>query len=210
MVQQQAGPQVPADVDQLERTLVILLAAASWGHCWRGRSILFHCDNSAVVDIWNKGSTRQPHIRLLEEKFWCLAPHANTVPSPICHPRSHQLDPLRPMAFSRACHSPVHQTNIHSRLQCNKFGTLIKVKPTLLIPPERLQLFAAYLANSVSHKTIKVYIAGLRLGHILRGLPDPTQDPVLAYTIRGIKRQQGEQPRTRLPITISILNMLKS
>ena len=105
-----------------------------------------------------------------------------------------QLDLLRPMAFSRACHSPVHQTNIHSRLQCNKFGTVIKVKPTLPIPPERLQLFAAYLANSVSHKTIKVYIAGLRLGHILRGLPDPTQDPVLAYTIRGIKRQQGCSP----------------
>ena len=89
MVQQQAGPRVPADVDQLERTLVILLAAASWGHCWRGRSILFHCDNSAVVDIWNKGSTRQPHIMLLEEKFWRLAPQADTVPSPICHPRSH-------------------------------------------------------------------------------------------------------------------------
>ena len=62
----------------------------------------------------------------------------------------------------------------------------------------------------MSHKTIKVYIAGLRLGHILRGLPDPTQDPVLAYTIRGIKRQQGDQPRTRLPITISILHRLKS
>ena len=118
------GPESRQRSINWKELFVILLAAATWGHCWRGRSILFHCDNSAVVDIWNKGSTRQPHImslvrslyfsaaqhefhvavqhipginnsiadalsRFQEKKFRHLAPHADTVPTPIRHPRSH-------------------------------------------------------------------------------------------------------------------------
>ena len=43
----------------------IVLAASTWGHCWNGRSVLFHCNNSAVVEIWGKYSTRHPLIMAL-------------------------------------------------------------------------------------------------------------------------------------------------
>jgi len=36
----------------------IVCAVHTWGHLWTKQKILFHCDNTSVVDIWQKGSTR--------------------------------------------------------------------------------------------------------------------------------------------------------
>ena len=91
-----------------------------------------------------------------------------------------------------------------------QFCSATGLSPPPPIPSHTLQLFAAYLANTVSYKTIKVYLAGLRHWHILKGLPEPTPDPLLEYTVRGIRRQQGENPRRRLPITTATLKYLKS
>jgi len=62
----------------------------------------------------------------------------------------------------------------------------------------------------MSHNTIKVYLAGIRLEYIERGLPDPTQDKLLHLVCTGIKRSQGDKRRTCLPIIISILCLLKT
>lgn len=43
----------------------VVLATSTWGHHWKGKSVLFHCDNSAVVEIWAKRSTKQPSIMAL-------------------------------------------------------------------------------------------------------------------------------------------------
>ena len=50
-----------------------------------------------------------------------------------------------------------------------------------------------------------MYLSGIHLGHIERGLPDPT----LHLVCRGICRQQGDSRRVRLPITINLLCLLK-
>ena len=34
----------------------VLVACTTWGTAWQRRRILFHCDNSAVVHVWQKGS----------------------------------------------------------------------------------------------------------------------------------------------------------
>jgi len=70
--------------------------------------------------------------------------------------------------------------------------------------------FCCSLAQKVSHNTIKVYLAGICLEHIERSLPDPTQDELLHLLCTGIKRSQGDKRRTRLPITISNLCLLKT
>ena len=62
----------------------------------------------------------------------------------------------------------------------------------------------------MGYKTIKVYLAAIRHSHLLQGLPDPTGDPLLHYTLKGIRRSQGDSSRTRLPITVPILKQLKS
>jgi len=40
----------------------ILVAAHKWGIHWAKHKILFHCDNQAVVNIWEKGSSKDTNI----------------------------------------------------------------------------------------------------------------------------------------------------
>ena len=42
-----------------------------------------------------------------------------------------------------------------------------------------LQYFCADKSQSISHKTLKVYLTAIRLMHIEQGLPDPTMDQTL-------------------------------
>ena len=70
-------------------------------------------------------------------------------------------------------------------------------------------IFCAQASQHISYKTLKVYLSGIRLAHIERGLPDPTDSPSLHLVCRGIRRQQGDSKRTRLPITINLLRLLK-
>ena len=53
----------------------IVLAASTWGQHWRGQCILFHCDNRAVVDIWAKGSSKQPDIMSLVRALYFIVAH---------------------------------------------------------------------------------------------------------------------------------------
>ena len=75
--------------------------------------------------------------------------------------------------------------------------------------------FVSYLAkDGLKHRSIKCYLSALRFLHIREGLPDPfiTTMNRLHYTLRGIKRQQGENmtgTRERLPITPRILQAIK-
>ena len=43
----------------------IVMAVHTWGIYWTKQKIVFHCDNQAVVDIWEKGTTRDPYIMAL-------------------------------------------------------------------------------------------------------------------------------------------------
>ena len=61
----------------------------------------------------------------------------------------------------------------------------------------------------MSYKTIKVYLAAIRLLHIEHNMPDPTDDNLLHLVCRGIRRLQGDSQRTLLPITINILDTIK-
>ena len=66
------------------------------------------------------------------------------------------------------------------------------------------------MAHRVSYKTIKVYLAGIRLEHLERGFEDSTKDELLQLFCIGINRSQGAQTHTHLPITIAVLQTLKS
>ena len=50
--------------------LPIVVATAVWGHLWRGKTVLFHCDNMAVVATLRSGSCREPQAMHLRQ---CLA-----------------------------------------------------------------------------------------------------------------------------------------
>ena len=69
-----------------------------------------------------------------------------------------------------------------------------------------LCLFATFLAGSIQHTSIKVYLSAVRSLHIEEGFPDPLLNCLrLQRVVRGIKRSQGSSLAQRLPITDSIL-----
>ena len=76
--------------------------------------------------------------------------------------------------------------------------------------PLTLYYFCCYMASRVSYKTTKLYLVGIRLEHLEGDLEDPTKDELLDLLCTSIKRSQGTQPPTCLPITINVLKILKS
>ena len=69
-----------------------------------------------------------------------------------------------------------------------------------------LCLFATFLARTLQHSSIKVYLSGVRALHIDQGFPDPLSNCLrLQRVVRGIKRCQGTPSSTRLPITDDLM-----
>ena len=69
-----------------------------------------------------------------------------------------------------------------------------------------LCLFVTFLARTLQHSSIKVYLSGIRALHIDQGFPDPLADCLrLQRVVRGIKRCQGTPSSTRLPITDDLM-----
>ncbi len=62
--------------------------------------------------------------------------------------------------------------------------------------------FAAYLAKTVKHDTIKAYLSAIKHFHLINNYDlDLDKCVRLQYILRGIKRSQSISPRTRLPIS---------
>ena len=76
--------------------------------------------------------------------------------------------------------------------------------------------YVAFLAKEgLKHQSIKAYLTGIRYLQIQKSLGNPFANggmPRLEYVLTGIKRVEahcGSQPRTRLPITIDIMQKLR-
>ena len=75
-----------------------------------------------------------------------------------------------------------------------------------------LLLFVGHLHQwSLSHGTIKSYLAAVRFEQITRGMGNPNIDlmPRLEYVLKGVKKKLPVSSRQRLPITPQILLKLK-
>ena len=71
--------------------------------------------------------------------------------------------------------------------------------------------FVAYLyKEGLKAGTIKSYLATIRYTHIVLGLGNPHIDSMarLEYMVRGIKRLTNAPTRTRLPITVPLLDQM--
>ena len=70
--------------------------------------------------------------------------------------------------------------------------------------------FALYLARTVRHSTIKLYLAAVRNLHITAGYRDPLKGKLLLHKVlRGILRYQGEQRIRRQPVTPQVLSAIR-
>lgn len=69
-----------------------------------------------------------------------------------------------------------------------------------------LVYFASFLARTVRHSTIKIYLAAVRNLHIISGYEDPLKGRLLLQKIlRGILRYQGSPRIRRQPVTPRVL-----
>ena len=69
-----------------------------------------------------------------------------------------------------------------------------------------LNYFATYLARTVKHSTIKLYLAAVRNLHILCAHGDPVVGKLLLKKVlRGILRYQGQTRILRQPVTPRVL-----
>ena len=227
------GLPIPGPLELRDRSIQwqelypIALACLLWGHQWSGKKLLFHCDNRAVVDIWASGTSRDPLIMHLVCSIFLNAAINHyqslillalitldiSVPSP--HPNSrlspnpgssissdslaHCLAFLQSQAIAdsthRSCQAGIRTySTFCASMRWQSFSAM----------ETTLRFFAAYLADQVSVKTIKLYLAGIRFVHIENSLPDPFQEaPLLHLLLRGIKRTVGLSSRQQLPITDS-------
>ena len=68
-------------------------------------------------------------------------------------------------------------------------------------PPRGLIYFASYLARTVRHSTIKLYLAAVRNLHITAGYRDPLKSKLLCY--------QGKQRIRRGLVTPRVLSSIR-
>ena len=74
-----------------------------------------------------------------------------------------------------------------------------------------LCLFAVFLAESINHASIKVYLSAIRSLHIEMCHPDPLLSCLrLPRVVRGIRRSQGDSSSTRFPITGYHLKIIRN
>ena len=99
----------------------------------------------------------------------------------------------------------------------HSFCTTYNVLNPFPLSEQLLCTFAAFLADQgLAPQTIKSYLAAVRNMQITLGFPDPREKsslPLLKRVQAGISRLRmlkGSPPRIRLPITVHILNKIKS
>ena len=110
----------------------ILVAVHTWGIHWAKHKILFHCDNQAVVDIWKKGSSKDPNIMALVRMLYFRAAQHNinicvmhipgvhnNVADAISRFQMVRFWQLVPMAYPTADPIPAWPTESFTNASCN-------------------------------------------------------------------------------------------
>lgn len=75
---------------------------------------------------------------------------------------------------------------------------------------DTLILYVTHLAQTKVHSTIRTYLAGVRHLHIINGLGNPLEGKLrLELVLKGINRVKPRQSCPRLPVTPTILEVIR-
>ena len=55
----------------------IVMACEVWGKYWSGKRLLFHCDNQAIVEVWESGLSRSSSLMCLVHALFFVAARCN-------------------------------------------------------------------------------------------------------------------------------------
>ena len=149
-------------------------------------------------------ATSYPGFSPLPHRRTCIPP-LRPFPTRVGRPLEHILKRL-------ACKALAPSTSFIYRVGFRRFWSFCRQQGALPMPASQymVALFAAYLSNSLSWKTIQVYLSSITHQHHLNRFRSPvTDNPTLQLVLRGIERQQSRiQPKCRRPITMQVLEKL--
>ena len=186
----------------------IALAGLLWGPLWRGRKLLFHCNNQSVMVIWAKSSSCCPLLRhLVHSIFFCAASHQFSVLVSVIRGTDNQIAD----ALSRFQMFRFRQLTDYASLSADLLaGRLAFLQSQTIAPSTRctyyagirryttfccsrqwnpfpaseLQLcyFASWRSDQVSFPTIKLYLTGIRFATSKTALQTRLQMPPSLFT----------------------------
>ena len=126
-----------------------------------------------------------------------------------------ELDKAVQRYFAAGLMPATHKTYLSAEKRYLNFCKSFSIVP-LPTSEGTLCYFVACLGQQgLAHTSIRTYLSGIRQVQIAHGFQDPAIDqmPRLRQILKGVKVEcgkQGKAPRSRLPITPSILRRLKS
>ena len=143
--------------------LPIILAAAIWGYAWKGKAVLCHCDNVAVVTIINTGTSKEPEAMALLHRLFFIAARNNLLITPAHLPgSSNQAADARSRNNLQPFSTFFPQVNPHPS------GILINLpvvsKPDLTSQSWN-EMFNAIFNHSISHVKKKNTVATYKSAH---------------------------------------------
>ena len=201
---------VPSEADQsiaYKELFPVVAASHVWGSQWFRRHVLFRSDNEAVVHI----------LIARPSKVLCIM-HGTTSPS---SNRSSTLGVLDPSSPELQCQnflvqglgSSTHSTYLSGQKKfydfCTQFGKIHQSGSPWLTDDWTLCLVATFLAKSVQHSTIKIYLSMVHLLHIEQGFGDPLVDCLqLQPVLTGIKRTKGDTSSSCRLVTDGIMMVI--
>ena len=177
--------------------LAIIVMVKTWGEQFKGKSVLFKCDNEAVVNVVNTGRARDCTLLLLMRELVFVAAQKFEYRAVFLPGRKNIL----PDILSRW----------HESQKLRKFCLDYKLPP---IPAQGMQLrrFAQYLADTPTTnaiETINNYLWGVKTFHRLLDLPPPdTHEFLTTLTLRGLRLTLARLIRQAEPIDPTILERL--
>ncbi|XP_068704400.1 uncharacterized protein [Montipora foliosa] len=177
----------------------IVVACAIWHPFFTGKRLQFWCDNESMVSKINSDAA-------FSGSSPCRRPDA-------LYHSAFANDPLKAEVLTYASWGLAKNTNhaystgekrfltfcLMNRLQSPSGEVLPASEGTLIY-------FASYLARSVRHCTIKLYLAAVRKLHITAGFPGPIKGKLLLRKVlKGILRFQGDVQIRHQPVTPQVL-----
>ena len=99
----------------MKELIPIVIGAIIWGHDWSGEIVRFICDNQAVVEIVNRGYSRDRTLMQLMRSLFFVAAKFNFL--------------------FKAAHVPGVENNIADAISINQLGVAFVLKPELSSVP---------------------------------------------------------------------------
>ncbi|HMQ33465.1 MAG TPA: hypothetical protein PKD53_22220 [Chloroflexaceae bacterium] len=120
------------------------------------------------------------------------------------------LDTTLAQARAYAAHSYSANTHAAYASDWKLFSAWCTTQQRRPLPatPETILCYVVSLAETLSMATIDRRLRGIAFHHRQARAADPTDDPEVIVTLRGLRRTKGVAPQPKVPLTVELLRQI--